>query len=302
MQGTELEWNDLAVILAVCRAGSLSGAARELGHNHSTVFRRINTIEERTGVRFFERLPNGYKMTEAGETALRYAERIESEFFSLGREVVGQDARLKGKVRVTGPESLCGVVLPPALLAFSREHPEVQTELIGTPSALDLGRREADIAIRATRKPPDASLGRKVCKFRFAVYGSPDYLEANQGRPVHDMTWCLLSELVTWFVPHIWRTKEDALAKVVLSGDSIHTPLNAAAAGVGVTGLPCCLGDADPRLTRVGDPIEPLTLDLWVLTHSDLRHTARVKMLMTYLYDYLKEHRALFEGTMTSDP
>ncbi|WP_455197936.1 LysR family transcriptional regulator, partial [Kaarinaea lacus] len=93
----ELEWSDLTVILAICRAGSLSGAARTLGHNHSTIFRKINAIEDKTGVRFFERLPDGYLMTEAGQTALRYAERIESEVHALGREVLGQDMRLQGK-------------------------------------------------------------------------------------------------------------------------------------------------------------------------------------------------------------
>ncbi|MBW2379805.1 MAG: LysR family transcriptional regulator [Deltaproteobacteria bacterium] len=297
MSDRELEWNDLAVLMAVCRSGSLSGAARELGHNHSTVFRRVNSIEERTGVRFFERHKHGYKMTAAGETALRYAERVESEFLSLGREVLGQDARLKGKIRITGPESLTSIILPEALPAFIQQHPGVQLELIGTSSVLDLTKREADIAIRATRKPPDTTLGHKVCRFRFGLYASPDYLKVNQDRALREMEWCLVSGFEGWLVPHIFKRLEDAQAQVVLEGDSIHTALHAVATGVGVTVLPCSMGDPDPRVTRIGDPIEPLTLDLWVLTHSDLRHTARVKMLMAYLYDVLDSRRALFEGT-----
>jgi len=297
MSNRELEWNDLAVLMAVCRSGSLSGAARELGHNHSTVFRRVSSIEERTGVRFFERHPNGYKMTSAGEIALGYAERVESEFFSLGREVLGQDARLRGNVRITGPESLTSIILPGALRAFTQEHPEVRLDLVGTSSVLDLTRREADIAIRATRKPPDVTLGRKVCRFRFGFYASPDYLKVNQDRALHEMQWCLVSGFEGWLVPHVFKRLEDAKARVVLAGTSTHTSLHAAASGVGVTVLPCSMADPDPRVTRVGDPIEPLTLDLWVLTHSDLRHTARVKVLMAYLYDYLDSQRALFEGT-----
>ena len=89
----ELEWNDLMVILAVCRAGSLSGAARTLGHNHSTIFRKINAIEEKTGVRFFERLPEGYKMTDAGMTAMRYGERIEAEVRSAEGRRLGASRR-----------------------------------------------------------------------------------------------------------------------------------------------------------------------------------------------------------------
>ncbi|MBW2719269.1 MAG: LysR family transcriptional regulator [Deltaproteobacteria bacterium] len=297
MSDRELEWNDLAVLMAVCRSGSLSGAARELGHNHSTVFRRVNSIEERTGVRFFERLSNGYKMTAAGEIALRYAERVESEVFSLGREVLGQDARLRGKVRITGPESVTSIILPEALRAFTQEHPGVQFDLIGTSSVLDLARREADIAIRATRKPPNVTLGRKVCRFRFGLYASPDYLKVNQDRALHEMKWCLVSGFEGWLVPHIFNRLEDAEAQVVLAGDSTHIALHAAATGVGVTVLPCSMADPDPRVTRIGDPIERLTLDLWVLTHSDLRDTARVKVLMAYLYDCLHSRRALFEGT-----
>ena len=100
-QRPALEWSDLAVILAICRAGSLSGAARTLGNNHSTVFRKINAIEDKTGVRFFERLPEGYAMTDAGRTAMQYAERIEAEVHALGREVLGQDMRLQGKITLT---------------------------------------------------------------------------------------------------------------------------------------------------------------------------------------------------------
>ena len=127
----ELEWNDLNVILAICRAGSLSGAARLLGHNHSTIFRKINAIEEKTHVRFFERLPDGYRMTEAGQTAMRYAERIENEVHALGREVLGQDMRLQGKIRVTAPEGISTQITPRLFAKFCRQNPGVTIEMIG---------------------------------------------------------------------------------------------------------------------------------------------------------------------------
>ena len=183
----ELEWNDLTVILAICRAGSLSGAARMLGHNHSTIFRKINSIEEKTGVRFFERLPNGYAMTDAGATALSYAERIESEVHALGREVLGQDMRLQGKIRVTAPEGITTQIAPRLFAEFTRLNPDVSIDILGASSAVDLSRREADIAIRATAKPPDASLGRKVCDFRFGLYSTPQYAKRNKDVPLQDL-------------------------------------------------------------------------------------------------------------------
>lgn len=292
----ELEWSDLTVILAICRAGSLSGAARTLGHNHSTIFRKINAIEDKTGVRFFERLPDGYRMTEAGQTAMSYAERIENEVHALGREVLGQDMRLQGKIRVTAPEGITTQITPRLFAEFCRLNPGVSIEMTGGSFALDLSRLEADVAIRATAKPPDTSLGRKICDFRFGIYSSPQYLKQNKDSPMQENNWSLIQGTVEWLVPHIWKKKAHGERQVIFSSSTSLAILNATAEGMGFTLMPCYLGDADNRLVRVGDPLEALTIELWVLTHADLRHTARVKALIAYLYDEFKKEEDLFEG------
>jgi DNA-binding transcriptional LysR family regulator len=295
-QTMELEWNDLTVILAICRAGSLSGAARILGHNHSTIFRKINAIEEKIGVRFFERLPDGYVMTEAGETALRYAERIEAEVHALGREVLGRDMRLQGKIRVTAPEGITLQMAPKLIAEFCRLHPNVSIEITGGSPAVDLTRREADVAIRATSSPPDTSLGRKVCDFRFGIYSSPQYLKQNKSRPLQEQNWCLIQGTVDWLVPLIWKKKPVGERQIIFSSSASLAVLNATAEGMGFTLMPCYLGDTDSRLVRVGEPLEALTIELWILTHPDLRHTARVKTLIAYLYPAFKKQADLFEG------
>lgn len=291
-----LEWSDLRVILAIGRAGSLSGAARALGQNHSTIFRRINAIERRTGVRFFERLPSGYFMTDAGETALQYAERIEAEVHALGREVLGQDLRLQGKVRLTAPEGIAACIAPSWVAEFCKAHPGVSVELGGGAAEVDLGRREADLAIRATRQPPDASLGRRVCAFRFAVYATPEYLQAHPDVPLREHDWCCISGVEGWLVPWMFKKKEHIQQRTVFTGALALSVTSAMAAGLGVGLLPCYLGDAEPRLVRATEALEPLTLELWLLTHPDLRHTARVKALMAFLHDKLMSERALWEG------
>jgi len=295
-QPEALEWSDLTVILAICRAGSLSGAARTLGNNHSTVFRKINAIEDKTGVRFFERLPEGYAMTDAGRTAMQYAERIEAEVHALGREVLGQDLRLQGKITLTAMEGLATQVAPKLIAEFYRRHPEVSVEVTGSVATLDLGRREADIAIRATRKPPDTSLGKKICDFRFAAFSSPQYIAGKKDVPMAELDWSLISGTVEWLVPLLWKKKAQGEARTIFSSSLAMVVITAAAEGMGVTMMPCYLGDGDKRLVRVTETIEPLTLELWLLTHPDLRHTARVKALMAYLYDALKEDADLFEG------
>jgi len=295
-QNMELEWSDLNVILAICRSGTLSGAARMLGHNHSTIFRRINGIEEKTGVRFFERMRDGYAMTDAGRTALQYAERIEAEVHALGREVLGQDLRLQGKVRVTAPEGMLWRITPPIFAEFCRLHPEVSIDILGGHFALDLNRREADIAIRATAKPPDTSLGKKLCDFRFGIYASPKYLQDVDDRPIQEQRWCFIEGVHEWLIPLIWKKAAHAEEVCVFRSPSVFAVINCVAEGMGLTMMPCYLADADSRLVRVTNLLEPLTLELWILTHPDLRHTVRVKSLMAFLYDALHKDCDLFSG------
>lgn len=297
----EPEWNDLAVILAVCRSGSLSGAARMLGYNHSTVFRKINAIEEKTGVRFFERFPHGYAMTEAGRTAMQYAERIESEVHALGREVLGQDLQLGGNVRVTSPEGIATDIAPAILAEFCRRNPEVTVDLVASNAALDLSRREAEVALRATRRPPDSSLGRKICDFRFALYAAPGYLDRSEGRTLQEHDWCLLQGIVQWLVPMIWKKASLGESRTVFTAGATRSVLNAAAAGIGITALPCYVGDADDRIVRVSATLEPLNMELWILTHPDLRHTVRVRSLMEFLYEAFRGERVRFEGNRPQD-
>lgn len=292
----DLEWGDLRVLLAICREGSLVGAARALRQDHSTLFRRLNRIEERAGVRFFERLPSGYAMTDAGEIALAFGERIEGEFHALGREIDGRDARLTGTVRVTAPDGICTVLLPPVLAAFRRLHPGVRIELLEATAALDLARRETDIAIRATRKPPDDSLAKRLSDFRFAPYASPAYLKAAGRRPLAEHDWVTIGAVIDWFVPSVWKTHALAAERLVMTSNSVTAVLAAARAGAGVAALPCYRGDAEPGLVRAGPPFPHLDMTLWIITHPVLRHTARVRVLMASLAEALEQHAPLFAG------
>ena len=106
MNAQQLEWDDIRYILAVCREGSLSGAARTLRVNHSTVFRRIGNIEEKIGVRLFDRLTTGYAMTIAGTMVLESASTVDEEINKLSRKLYGGDFRLSGTLRITAPEDL----------------------------------------------------------------------------------------------------------------------------------------------------------------------------------------------------
>ena len=142
------DWNDYRLVLAVARAGSLTGAAETLRVNHSTAYRRLGSLEAQLGVRLFERLPGGsYLPTPAGERAAAAAERIETEAATLGRDIAGHDLRLTGRLRVTSSETLAFRLLTKAIGQFRSAHPGISVELAIDNRVLSLSRREADVAL-----------------------------------------------------------------------------------------------------------------------------------------------------------
>ena len=146
-----MQWDDFRYVLAIAREGGLAGAARVLAVNHSTVFRRLGALEAELGVALFERLPGGYRPTEPGERLVRAAERVEAEALAAERELTGRDARLTGRLRVTCSETLAYRLLTAELARFAELHPGIVVELAIDNRQLDLSRREADVALRATR-------------------------------------------------------------------------------------------------------------------------------------------------------
>jgi DNA-binding transcriptional LysR family regulator len=176
------DWNDLRSFLAIARQGSLQGAARTLGVNHSTVFRRLNALEARLGARLFDRSARGYALTAAGEHMLASALRVEDEILGLERRLLGGDVRLSGTLRVTTTDTLVHGVLGPHLRAFQTAYPAIELELITGNAFFDLSKREADVALRPSRHPGDAMVGRRLAEIAVALYGARDYLAA-RGRP-----------------------------------------------------------------------------------------------------------------------
>ena len=292
----DLEWNDLRLILAIARSGSLSGAARELGQTHSTVFRRINGVEEKTGVRFFDRHPHGYEATGAGNKTLAIAEKIEAQVDALSLEILGSDRALSGRVRLTSPEAFAEDLAPAILASFYESHPDIQVDLSPGHGAVDLAKREAEVAIRATRQPPEASFGKKICNFRFALYAAEDYLEKHNDLPLADQKWCLIEGSTSWLAPLIFKSNEAAVAQTTFQSRATRAVLNAAAQGLGMTMLPCYFADRYDNVIRASDTISALDMTLWVLTHPDLKETARVRALMTHLYDTLGQNSDLYAG------
>ncbi|MBB1498121.1 LysR family transcriptional regulator [Paracoccus sp. MC1862] len=285
-------WDDLRLFLAVARAGTLSGAAREIGVNHSTVFRRIGAFEEALGVRLFDRLPSGYALTAAGEAMQESALRVEEEIAALDRRVTGQDLRLSGIVRITTVDMLAQGLLPRHLLAFRRAYPGIEIELTVGNATLNLTRREADVALRVGNQPPETLVGRRVGRLVFAVYGAnaDGATEPLTGQPWigFDAEHAPLVRAFAEFLPDV---------RPAFRVNSVAAAIAAARAGLGLATLPCGVADLEPELRRIAPLPESFTLDLWLLTHEDLRRTARIRAFLDFMAEALAQEAPLLEGT-----
>jgi DNA-binding transcriptional LysR family regulator len=294
------DWNDLRTFLAIARQGSLQGAARALGVNHSTVFRRLNALEARLAVRLFDRSARGYALNAVGEHMLASAERVEDEILALERRLLGGDVRLSGTLRVTTTDTLVHGVLGPHLRAFQTAYPAIELELFTGNAFFDLSKREADVALRPRRHPGDAMVGRRLAEIAVALYGGRDYLAA-RGRPPSvaalDGHAVIIGDASLGHLPATrWLAERTPAGATMLRCNSWLSQFAAARAGLGLAALPCFLGDPAPELIRVLPPEPALAGELWLVTHPDLRRTARVRAFMETLARGLRRERALLEG------
>ena len=297
-----MEWDDLRIVLAVFREGTLSGAARRLGVTHSTVFRRLGAIEEQMGARLFERFRDGYVPTPAGETAAAAATRLEDEVLTLERRLSGQDLKPSGIVRITTTDTL-GTILMRYLPAMRAAHPKIQFEIAISNAMANLTRREAEIAIRPTPEPPEILVGRRVADIAHAIYGSRAYLSRHEDKDLSAHDWIALDDALASTVIGRWIHENLRAAHFTCRVDALPTLRDAALAGLGLALLPCYLGDPASGLRR----LTPKTLAeprsaLWLLTHDDLRRTARIRATLDFLAKAFASERALLEGRRTNAP
>ncbi|MEC4771409.1 LysR family transcriptional regulator [Burkholderia cenocepacia] len=278
MNEQRLSWNDLRLVLAVAQAGSLAGAARRLGISHATVFRRLTAIEAELGVKLFERTRAGYAPTPAGEDAAGAAERIQDEVHGVERRVAGRDVRPSGTVRVTTTDTLLSGLLSPVFASFRRACPEITLEVSVSNAVFDLSKREADVTIRPSSSPPDALIGRRVGTIAQAVYVAPGWRER-----VDDLEWVGPDRQMGYRPLEQWMHAHGADARCGYRVDTLLGLFAAARAGIGAAVLPCYLADGERDLVRLGGRIDELATDLWLLTHPDLRATARIRAFSSFV-------------------
>ncbi len=286
-----IDWNDIPYFLAVADSGTLTGAAGKLSVNHSTVFRRINTLEEKLGLRLFDRLRDGYYLTEAGTSVVEHARLAESSIHSFERAVAGKDYQLSGEIRITAPPTIAIKYLAPCIAKFRAKHSGIKIDLIVSDVEHDLSRREADLALRATNKPPEYLIGRKICDLYWHFYASKRYLEKHD-RPqkMKDLAHHPLvgaEESLLRVDAYKWFTEQYPSENFVCSSSDMSTISSLCAQNLGVTLLPSDY--TEHNLVRLFKTKPEFRAELWILTHPDLRHVVRIRAFSDFLYDYMSK-------------
>ena len=275
----DLNWNDLRYVLAVARSKTLAGAARALDVNERTVARRITQIEATLTARLFDRNAGKLLPTEIGEMAIASAERVEIESRELEHRISGADLRAAGNVRMTAVPILLNRLLIPSVGPLLDRHPELHLELIAEPRNLSLSRREADIALRMARPTDETRIvTRRLGSIDYAIY-------AARGTPAGHLPWINYEDGKRDLPQARWMTEQSnrhAEPQSTLAVNDTEAVLAAVRAGLGKSLLPTLLGDADEQLARQQEGI-CLSRDVWLMLHPDLRHLARVRVVIDWL-------------------
>jgi DNA-binding transcriptional LysR family regulator len=293
-----LDWNDVRYFLAIGEAGTLAGAGRALGVQHSTVARRLDAVERALGVSLFTRTPDGLILTEAGQEILPLAQQAGKALADMERRVGGGDSRIEGSVRLATSEAFSGLMIR-ILSELKERHPALTVDILSGNRPLNLTRGEADIAVRLMATPQPDLISRKVGESGWSLYAAESYTR-RAGAPAvaSDLAGHALidfDEAMAGVPGAQWLRKHGDGARIVLRGNSIIAVLNAAVAGMGVAGLPCFVADAEPGLRRLTPAIIG-TRDVCLVYMPTVGRIARVRAVIDFIAESLAERSALLRG------
>jgi DNA-binding transcriptional LysR family regulator len=297
------DWNDLRYFLAVARHGSTIAAAKVLHLSQSTVHRRLAELEQRTGRHVVIRHATGYRLTEFGKELQPLAERVEEAVATIERYLTATDDAQTGSVRVTCSESIgFRLMKSPLLDTFHARHPGLRVELILSDHFLDLGKGEADVAIRAGVPNDESLVGRKIADVPWALFGSRGYIERH-GRVerAEDINRHAVIEFDGDIRDHHaarWLRSVAPHATVAARSNSVPGLMMTVKSGAGLAPLPMPLAARETELVRVLGPVPGLFSQIYLLTHPDLRRTPRIRIFFDFIIAELDNVRRV----LTDEP
>jgi len=292
MQIAVERWDDLRVVLAIARGGSMKQAGATLGVNVSTVARRLDALEERLGHFLFDRTPDGTVPTAATEALLPFAEAMEHAAHGAANALDGLEREVEGVVRLTAPPGLIDHFFGDLFVTLAERHPKLRVEMISSIGYADLTRREADLAVRAIRPAVgDLVAVRLVHDVPYAVVASPEVAAEHDGlRDARRARWTTYTAALDHLPETAW-TVAQAGDQLVLRTDSFTTQLQSVRAGLGLMVAPEPYAELEgvaavrlsPKLRRSLAVLPRGTL--WLVGHRALRHVPRVAVVWDALLE-----------------
>ncbi len=281
------DWDDIQAFLAIARAGRLTAAAQQLGLDHSTLSRRIASLEAALGARLFDRRTVGFVLTQEGEQLIEDAESMESLALKMRSRLDDKSIGLTGTVRVGTPEGFGTYFLAPRLARLTSTHPNLDVELVANPRLFSLSKREADVAITMSRPTQGRVYAEKLVDYALGIYGARGYL--HDTAPIRTRQDLIGRPWIGYIDDLMWTTELDYLPHVATNLSPrvrISNVISQAAAlrgGIGLGVLPCFIAATEPDLVRVLPDDVMLSRSYWMVTHADTRDVARVKLMSEFL-------------------
>ncbi len=293
-----MNWDDVRVFLAVAEEGSFRKAAARLNIGHTTLSRRIESLEHSVGTRLFVRQSTGLTLTEAGEEMLTTAKPMNAEFDDLLSRLFGQEQVPRGSIRATIPSMVLNYVLADYLPAFYAAWPGITLEIDTTLHLLNLHAREADLAVRMTSHPGDELIGRRVGKYCEAVYATPEYLDQYQQRRSAvagaGHHWIRPSEDYAFVGNLLPAYSCNEAPEVVVTAPDPESQMALASRHMGIATLPCIMASHREDFVRISDVYE--RSDIWLLSHKDTRGNKRMQLFRDFLVNVFEENESRFLG------
>jgi DNA-binding transcriptional LysR family regulator len=290
----DFDWNDIPLILALARSGSMSATGRQLGVDASTISRRVAAAEKALKLRLFIRDNTGYQLTDAGQVFVAHGEAVYGGVQSMLQASAQEADATAGPVNITSIDFLFDYWLLDHVPALHAQHPHLQLTLQAENQNLSFTRREADFALRMGKPGEDAALVmRKLGDLGFAVYGHEKFADTPRDR-WGTQPWIAYDDALAGTAEMQWLAQMDPQPRKVLKVNSLSTMVRACRAGVGMALLPCIMGQQE-GLQRIGASVEVLR-DIWLLSHRDAGTIARFKTVSSWLTQLYGSNQDLLCG------
>lgn len=273
-----MDWDDLRFFAELVRQGNLSATARRLRTDHSTVARRMDSLERALKIKLFDRLPRGYVLTVEGERIAERVGALEEAVFSIER-LEGGEAAIEGRVRISAPPAFASLWLVPRLGPLGRDHPGLVLDVVGATAAASLTRRETDIALRLSRPDDSALKTRSLGRLRYGIYGARAYLDEVVEE---DRVFLAYDEALDASPQQRWLRKFAQGRPIVMLANDLVSLITAARAGMGLAALPHLLVEDEKELRCVAES-EEATRELRLIYHPDISRSARIRVVIDHL-------------------